>query len=145
MSVESAKIMTIGQVARLAGVGVETIRFYEREGLLPKPQRRPSGYRVFSPDIVGRIQFIKKAKQLGFSLKEIRELLSLRVDSRATRADVKKYIDAKIEQVDERVRDLKRMRAALVQLSNACVGSGPLGDFPLLVALEATQIKDMSA
>jgi MerR family transcriptional regulator, copper efflux regulator len=137
--------MTIGQVARLASVGVETIRFYEREGLLPKPQRRPSGYRVFSPDVVARIQFIKKAKQLGFSLKEIRDLLSLRVDSRATKADVKKFVDAKIEEVDERLRDLKRMRGALVHLSNACAGKGPVGDFPLLVALEATQIKDLSA
>src|SRR5262245_52061246 len=98
----SVKTMTIGQVARLAGVGVETIRFYEREGLLTKPKRRPSGYRVFAPDAVGRIQFIKKAKQLGFSLKEIRDLLSLRVDSRATKADVKKHVDAKIDEIDER-------------------------------------------
>ena len=131
--------MTIGQVARLAGVGVETIRFYEREGLLTKPKRRPSGYRVFTSDVVGRIQFIKKAKQIGFSLKEIRGLLSLKVDSRATKADVKKHVDAKIDEIDERLRDLKRMRGALVQLSDACTGKGPIGDCPILFALEASR------
>src|SRR5689334_7624054 len=106
---ESVKTMTIGHVAKMAGVGVETIRFYEREGLLTKPKRRPSGYRVFTADVVGRIQFIKKAKQLGFSLKEIRDLLSLKVNGRATKADVKKHVDAKIVEIDERLRDLKRM------------------------------------
>jgi MerR family copper efflux transcriptional regulator len=134
---EPLKSMTIGQVANLAGVGVETIRFYEREGLLNKPKRRQSGYRVFTIEVVGRIQFIKKAKQLGFSLKEIRDLLSLRVDSRATSADVKKRVDAKIIEIDERLTDLKRMRGALTQLSKACVGKGPVSDCPILDALES--------
>ena len=128
--------MTIGQVARLAGVGVETIRFYEREGLLNKPKRRQSGYRVFAPEVVARIRFIKQAKQLGFSLREIRDLLSLRVDSRATAADLKRRVDAKINQIDDRLRDLKHMRVALLRLSKTCTGKGPIGDCPLLDALE---------
>src|SRR6516162_3244306 len=122
--------MTIGQVAKLAGVGVETIRFYEREGLLNKPKRRQSGYRVFSAEVVGRIRFIKQAKQLGFSLREIRDLLFLRVDGRATAADVKVRVDAKISQIDSRLRDLKRMRGALVRLSKTCTGRGPIGECP---------------
>ena len=128
--------MTIGQVAKLAGVGVETIRFYEREGLLNKPKRRQSGYRVFTQEVVGRIQFIKKAKQLGFSLREIRDLLFLRVDSRATIADLKNHVDAKIHQIDDRLRDLKRMRGALVRLSKSCTGRGPIGECPLLDELD---------
>ncbi len=128
--------MTIGKVAKLAGVGVETIRFYEREGLLNKPKRRQSGYRVFTSEVVARIRFIKKAKQLGFSLREIRELLSLRVDSRATASDLKTRVDGKITQIDARLLDLKRMKAGLVRLSKACTGKGPMGDCPLLDALE---------
>jgi len=136
MLLTDMKSMTIGQVAKLSGVGVETIRFYEREGLLNKPKRRQSGYRVFTPEVVGRIRFIKKAKQLGFSLREIRDLLSLRVDSQATAADLKGRVDAKIEEIDERLRDLKRMRSALLRLSKACTGKGPIGECPLLDALE---------
>ena len=128
--------MTIGKVAKLAGVGVETIRFYEPEGLLNKPKRRQSGYRVFTSEVVARIRFIKKAKQLGFSLREVRELLFLRVDSRATAADLKKRVDGKISEIDDRLQDLKRMRAGLVRLSKAYTGKGPVGDCPLLDALE---------
>jgi len=130
--------MTIGQVAKLADVGVETIRFYEREGLLNKPKRRQSGYRVFTPGVVGRIRFIKKAKQLGFSLREIRDLLSLRVDGRATPADLKRRVDAKISEIDDRLNDLKRMRGGLARLSKICTGKGPIGDSPLLELLERT-------
>ena len=73
--------LSIGQVARRAGVGVETVRFYEREGLLEEPPRRASGYRQYSEQVVKRIHFIKRAQKLGFSLKEIAELLLLRVDA----------------------------------------------------------------
>src|SRR5215471_16505774 len=135
MSIE-LKSMTIGQVAKLAGVGVETIRFYEREGLLNKPKRRQSGYRVFTPEVVARIRFIKQAKQLGFSLREIRDLLFLRVDARATPADLKRRVDAKISEIDDRLTDLRRMRGGLVRLSKVCKGKGPTGDSPLLDLLE---------
>ena len=127
----AVKPMTIGQVAKLAGVGVETIRFYEREGLLNKPKRKESGYRMFGPEVVNRIKFIKSVKELGFSLREIRELLFLRVDSRGTAAEVKKRIDSKIDQIDRRINDLKKVRAALAQVSRSA-GKGPLTDSPLL-------------
>jgi MerR family transcriptional regulator, copper efflux regulator len=126
--------MTIGQVAKLSGVGVETIRFYEREGLLNKPRRKPSGYRMFDAEVVNRIRFIKSIKELGFSLKEIRELLFLRVDSRSTATEVKKRVDSKIDQIDRRIHDLKKVRNALTQLSRS-VGKRPVSENPLLEAL----------
>jgi MerR family transcriptional regulator, copper efflux regulator len=129
------KPMTIGQVAKLSGVGVETIRFYEREGLLNKPKRKESGYRLFEAEVVSRIKFIKRAKQLGFSLKEIRELFSLRVDSRASAAEVKKRVDSKIEQIDRRIYDLKKVRNALAQLSRS-VRKSPVSERTLLEVLE---------
>jgi len=129
------KPMTIGQVAKLSGVGVETIRFYEREGLLNKPKRKESGYRLFEAEVVSRIKFIKRAKQLGFSLKEIRELLSLRVNSRASGTEVKKRVDSKIEQIDRRIYDLKKVRNALAQLSRS-VRKSPVSERTLLEVLE---------
>jgi MerR family copper efflux transcriptional regulator len=131
---DESKPMTIGQVAKLAGVGVETIRFYEREGLLNKPKRKESGYRMFGPEVVNRIKFIKSVKELGFSLKEIRELLFLRVDSRSTATEVKKRVDSKIDQIDRRIHDLKKVRNALAQLSRS-VGKRTLSENPLLDAL----------
>jgi MerR family transcriptional regulator, copper efflux regulator len=129
------KPMTIGQVAKLSAVGVETIRFYEREGLLNKPKRKESGYRLFEAEVVSRIKFIKRAKQLGFSLKEIRELLSLRVDSRVSATEVKKRVDSKIEQIDRRIYDLKKVRNALAQLSRS-VRKSPISQNTLLDVLE---------
>src|SRR5437763_15077757 len=131
---DASKPMTIGQVAKLAGVGVETIRFYEREGLLNKPKRRQSGYRMFGPEVVNRIRFIKSVKELGFSLNEIRELLFLRVDSRGTAAEVKKRVDSKIDQIDRRISDLKKVRSALAQVSRSA-GKRPLSECPLLDVL----------
>jgi DNA-binding transcriptional MerR regulator len=131
---DESKPMTIGLVAKLAGVGVETIRFYEREGLLNKPKRKESGYRMFGPEVVNRIKFIKSVKELGFSLKEIRELLFLRVDSRSTATEVKKRVDSKIDQIDRRISDLKKVRNALAQLSRS-VGKRTLSENPLLDAL----------
>jgi DNA-binding transcriptional MerR regulator len=129
------KPMTIGQVAKLSGVGVETIRFYEREGLLNKPKRKESGYRLFEAEVVSRIKFIKRAKQLGFSLREIRELLSLRVDSRVSATEVKKRVDSKIEQIDRRIYDLKKVRNALAQLSRS-VRKTSISEHTLLDVLE---------
>jgi len=80
--------MKIGQVASASGVGISAIRFYERQGLIPEPGRQPSGYRVYPAEVIGRLRFIAGAKKLGFSLREIRELLSLDEDSEATAGDV---------------------------------------------------------
>jgi MerR family mercuric resistance operon transcriptional regulator len=110
-------------VARAAGIGVETVRFYERQKLLDPPPRRPSGYREFPEDVVHRLRFIRRAKELGFSLKEIGELLDLRLDPDATCADVKARADRKIEAIQEKLRDLQRMKRALAKLVAACNGN----------------------
>ncbi|MBI3466780.1 MAG: heavy metal-responsive transcriptional regulator [Planctomycetes bacterium] len=130
------KPLTIGQVARRAGVGVETVRFYEREGLLAEPPRRESGYRQYGEDIVARLQFIRRAKELGFTLNEIKELLSLRLDPSTTCAEVKDRAQAKIADIEQKIRTLQRMKKALVRLTRACSGRGPTRECPILESLE---------
>jgi MerR family transcriptional regulator, copper efflux regulator len=102
--------LSIGQVARRAGVGVETVRFYECEGLLEPAPRRASGYRQYSEQAVKRIRFIKRAQQPGFSLKEITELLMLRVDAQMPCEEVKKRAEAKLAEVERKLIELQRMR-----------------------------------
>src|SRR5438034_8323228 len=128
--------LTTGEVAKHGGVNLETIRYYERCGLLPKPPRTPSGYRTFGTDAVRRLRFIKHAQELGFSLKEIKELLALRVDARTSCADVRKRTEAKIAAIDQKVRALRAMKRALVRLTAACVGGGPVSTCPILESLD---------
>lgn len=129
------KTMTIGQVARDAGVGVETVRFYEREGLLQEPSRRESGYRQYTDDVVARLRFIKRAKELGFSLKEIKELLALRVDPETTCAEVRQRAVAKIADVEQKIEELKKIKKALEKLTAGCQGRGPTSECPILDAM----------
>ena len=136
------KHLTIGQVAKRAGVGVETVRFYEREGLLEEPQRRPSGYRQFDEGIVARLRFIRRAKELGFTLKEIKELLSLKLDPSTTCAEVKERAEAKIADIEEKIRSLQRMKRALVKVTKSCSGSGPTSECPILDAMEPNEADD---
>ena len=133
------KPLTIGQVARNAGVGVETVRFYERQGLLEEPPRRPSGYRQYGEAVVARLGFIRRAKELGFTLKEIGDLLSLRLDPRGSRADVKRRAKAKITDIDDRIQSLKRMRKALAKLTAKCDGHGTTDECPILEAMNGTE------
>lgn len=128
--------MTIGQLARQAGVGVQAVRYYERRGLLPAAPRRASGYREFGAAALDRLRFIRRAQELGFTLAEIAELLELRLDPRTTAADVKASAGRKIGEVERKIRDLERIRDALVHLAGKCRGGrGPTGDCPLLDAL----------
>ena len=130
------KSMTIGKVAGQAGVGVETVRFYEREGLIEEPPRRQSGYRQYPEKTVFRIRFIRRSRELGFSLKEIRELLSLRASPLSQCADVRRRVEVKIEDIELRVRSLQRMKKALKKLATACSGKGPASECPILDYLE---------
>lgn len=127
--------LTIGQLAKRLQVNVETIRYYERRGLIPHPPRRKSGYRQFSHDIVTRIRFIKHAQEVGFTLKEISELLSLRVDPSTTCTDIKKRAEIKIAEIEKKMQALERMKLALTKLKTACKGRGPIGECPILEAL----------
>ena len=137
--------LTIGQVARRAGVGVETVRFYEREGELSEPPRRASGYRQYSEQVVTRLHFIKRAQQLGFSLKEITELLQLRVDAQTSCEEVKQRTEAKIAEVERKLIELRRMRQALLQVAALCTGQGPGGHCPMLDALDQQEPLDQVA
>ena len=130
---------TIGALAKRGRVNLETVRYYERQGLLPRPPRLPSGYRVFPEDAVRRIHFIKRAQQLGFSLQEIKELLGLRVNPRTTCADVRRRAEAKIGDIDEKLRALEAMKKAMKKLVGACAGRGPAGECPILESLEANE------
>lgn len=128
--------MKIGELARRAGVNIQTVRYYERRALLPEPQRRPSGYREYGPDALERLRFIKRAQELGFTLAEIGELLQLRLDPSTPAAAVKARAEAKIADIDRKLHDLERIRHALVHLAGRCRGGrGPVGDCPLLDAL----------
>lgn len=124
--------LTIGKVARRAGVGVETVRYYEREGLLPAPPRRGFGFRSYPVETIGRLQFIQRAKRLGFSLKEVRELLELRVGVDVSCADVRQLATAKVADIEDRIRDLHRMGKALRSLAEHCQADGPISDCPIL-------------
>ena len=134
--------ISIGQVARQAGVGVETIRFYEREGLLEEPARGVSGYRQYTEQVVNRIHFIKRAQRLGFSLKEITDLLLLRVDAHTSCEEVKQRTEAKIAEVERKLVELQRMRQALLQVASLCTGQGPASACPMLDALEQQETQD---
>lgn len=128
--------LTIGKVASRAGVGVETVRFYERQGLLLEPDRRASGYRQYGEDVVARLRFIRRAKELGFTLKEIADLLALRNDPAATRSDVREKVRAKVEDIEAKVRDLQRIRGVLLGLEETCHGHGPADDCPILRVID---------
>jgi MerR family mercuric resistance operon transcriptional regulator len=126
---------TIGKVARHSGVGVETIRFYEREGLIVQPSRPEFGFRQYPPDTVQRVRFIQRSKALGFSLGETKELLSLRVDQVTTCTEVRKRAEAKIGDIEKKIETLLGMKRALVKLTAACRKREPTEDCPILEAL----------
>lgn len=128
--------LKVGDVARRAAVNLQTIHYYERRGLLPKPPRTGSNYRAYPEDAVLRVRFIKRAQELGFSLKEIKELLSLRAAPGARCADVRKRAETKVQDIDDKLRTLQEMRKALTKLIGACSGSGPVTECPILDALE---------
>lgn len=130
------KSLTIGRLAREAGVNLETVRYYERRGLLPKPPRSASGYRLFPVEAARRLRFIRRAQELGFSLGEIRELLSLRVSATARSTDVRKRAEAKIADIDAKIRSLDSMKRTLRNLTNACEGCGPIAACPILESLD---------
>ena len=129
--------MTIGKVAREADVGVETIRFYERGGLIEEPPRRKSGYRQYPKETVQRLHFIKRAKGLGFTLKEIKELLSLRASPKSKCADIRKRAEIKVDDINQKINDLEAMRKALGNLITECKGKVAVSDCPILGALES--------
>ena len=128
--------MKRAQLAKQIGVHTETLRYYERRGIIPEPERTLSGHRVYTQLDVTRIRFIKRAQELGFSLKEIAELLALRVDAERTCADVQEKALLKICMIEEKIRDLTKIKSVLSDLAEMCNGHGPIGDCPILDALD---------
>lgn len=127
--------LRIGEVAKRAEVGIETIRFYERKGLLDEPDRRPSGYRQYEESVIARLQFIRRAKELGFTLSEINELLGLWFDTNTKCCDVHKKAAKKIEEIEDKVRSLNGMKRSLRKLIAQCQDRGSLDECPLLDGL----------
>jgi len=124
---------SIGQLAKTADTGVETIRFYERRGLMPEPPRAASGYRHYPLDAADRLRFIRRAKRLGFTLDEITTLLNLQ--NGGERAEVKAITLAKLDEIEARIDDLQRMRVALQDMTRRCSGTGPVAGCPIIETL----------
>ncbi len=139
------KSMTIGSLAKRAGVGVETVRFYERRGLLKKPPRPGIGYRAYPEEAVERIRFIRHAQSLGFTLEETAALLALRVSPGAKCAAVRARAAAKLADVEERIGKLQQIRGALEKLVAACPGRGAVTTCTILEALDDECFRDGAA
>lgn len=127
--------MKIGELAKLAQTGIDTVRFYERQGLLPAPQRQPSGYRRYDPTDVARLRFIRRAKALGFTLVEIRDLLALSGRRDDDMAGLKEAATEKLADVEAKLAELTRIRDGLQILVASCPGHGALDRCPILNAL----------
>ncbi len=131
-----------GEVAARAGVNVETLRFYERRGLLKEPKRRSSsGYRDYPPDAVRVVRFIKRAQELGFTLGEIEDLLRLRENEGSTCADIRAAAASKLRGIDGKILSLRRMKRALTLLVESCSADGSTRECPILEALDAPRRK----
>jgi Hg(II)-responsive transcriptional regulator len=128
------------QVAELAGVNVETLRFYERKGILPEPPRRASGYREYPPETVERVRFVKRAQELGFSLSEVQDLLGLRETAGAKSVRVRRVAEAKLEEIDLKIRDLEAMKQSLTELLCACDGKTSVASCPIIASLSRSPI-----
>jgi Hg(II)-responsive transcriptional regulator len=134
MNITTEKQFTIGRLAKQADVGIDTVRFYERRGLLPQPQRTQSGYRLYSESSINRVRFIRRAKQLGFALDEIELLLKLQ-DQGGRKAEVKAITTHKLAEIETKIADLSRMRTVLQELATECSGRGNVASCPIIEAI----------
>ena len=135
-----AKPLTIGRLAQEAGINLETVRYYERRGLLPKPPRTASGYRMFPPEAARRLRFIKRAQDLGFSLEEIRGLLALRTSPRTGTREVRKRAEAKTVDIEQKIKTLGSMKETLQKLAQSCSGCVPISECPILESLDGDDL-----
>ncbi len=133
----SVELLTIGELAKTADVNRETVRYYERRRLLPRPSRSVSGYRVYSEDSLKRLRFIRRAKALGFSLSEVKELMALRVNSITACDRVQERTRAKVADIDKKIRSLKQMKDSLGELADACARRRKSSPCPILDSLDA--------
>jgi Hg(II)-responsive transcriptional regulator len=130
--------MRIGTAAEQAGVNIQTLRYYERRGLLPRPPRRESGYREFPDEAVGVVRFIKRAQDLGFTLDEVEELLKLRNEKRRDRVRIRAVAERRVRQIDRKIAELQAMRNALGHLLHCCREGSTL-ECPIIEALDGAR------
>lgn len=130
--------LKIGRVAQEAGINLETVRFYERQGLLPKPPRNASGYRLYPADAVRRLKFIKRAQELGFSLREIGELLALRVSPLTSKAEIRRRTESKIADIESKIKILESMKQSLQKMAESCSLCASDSECPILATLDGT-------
>ena len=129
--------LTVGKLAKEVGINPETVRYYETIGLMPNPNRRDSGYRIYSERDLKRLLFIKRAKELGFTLKEIQELFEIKVETKSTCGDVKHIAEHKIIDVEQKIKDLQKIKNVLKKLVSQCVNEEITADeCPILEAIE---------
>ena len=128
--------LKIGEVAKRSEVGVETIRYYERQGLLAEPERRPSGFRQYDESVVSRLLFIRNAKELGFTLAEIKELLGLWFDVNTKCVHVRQRAEKKITNIEDKIRLLQKMKRSLKKIINQCEGRNTVDECPLWLGLD---------
>jgi len=138
MTKQTSGSLTIGRLAEQADVGIDTVRFYERRGLLPEPARTASGYRLYRPAMVIRLRFIRRAKALGFSLDEIATLLYLQ-DVGGSKSEVKKLTTHKLTEIETKLADLSKMKKVLKQLASECSGAGDVEGCPIIEALSSEE------
>ena len=132
--------MKIGEVAERGGVNLQTIRYYEREKLLPEPPRLASGYRIYPDQTVRRVRFIKRSQEIGFTLAEIRELLAIRINADRDSSDVRTLAQAKITDIERKIQTLHRMKEALGRITERCSGCGPASECPILESIDSEEM-----
>jgi len=133
--------LKIGEVAKRSEVGIETIRYYERQGLLAEPNRRPSGYRQYDESVVSRLQFIRRAKELGFTLSEIKELLGLWFDVNTKCVHVRQRAERKINDIEDKIQSLQRMKMSLKKIVSQCENRDSVNECPLWLGLDEPRKK----
>lgn len=129
-------MLKIGELASQTGLSVEALRYYERRDLLSPTQRSNAGYRLYHPASVERIRFILRCKQLGFSLDEVQQILTLSGDPQTPSAEIKQRVEDKLELIEQKIADLTQLRDSLNRVSKLCSGAGTVGDCPIIDYLQ---------
>ena len=133
------KILTIGKLAVAAGVNLETVRYYERRKLMEPPARSDSGYRQYGVRDLQRLRFIKRAQSLGFTLRDISDLLSLRLDRKTKCGEVRRLAEVKLGNIEQKIRDLRKIKKSLAELLRACNAKTLTNECPILEALDSME------
>jgi DNA-binding transcriptional MerR regulator len=127
---------TIGILSKKARLSIDTIRFYEKTGILPKSERKPSGFRLYTDDYLKKIDFVKRAKSLGFSLNETKELLNIKVDESTSCQDIEMFLSSKLLEIDSKISELFRIKNSIETLIIKCTNNDNLGSCPIIENLE---------